>query len=113
MTVKDNGPGIAANILEKLFIPAAVNSNGDDPDHLALSSDSGKYTSTNLSTKGGNHTGSGLSIVHSLAKELGGQVSCQTSHSDQAPQNLQGTEITVLLPLNPVANSNTKPGGPH
>lgn len=113
--VKDNGPGIAANILKKLFLPDAENSNGNSPHHLNVSS--GKNTvsniSSNISTKGGSHTGSGLSIVHSLAKELGGQVSCQTTRFQETGQDSHGTEITVLLPVSSVGDSNTISGDLH
>ncbi len=120
LIVKDNGPGIAANILEKLFLPDAKDCSGSDPDDLNISPDTGsgkeitnKARNINISTKGGNHTGSGLSIVHSLTKELGGQVSCQTTYSHAASEGSHGTEIIVLLPLSPAAHGNNIAGELH
>ncbi len=78
LIVKDNGPGIAANILKKLFLTVADNSGASSLHQSNISN------GTNISTKGGSHTGSGLSIVHSLVDELGGKVSCQTTCSHAA-----------------------------
>lgn len=65
ITVKDNGPGIDPQILPHLFQPVA-------------------------STKPG-HSGLGLTVAHTLIKELGGSLSCSS-----APE--RGTEFTLLLP---------------
>lgn len=51
--VRDNGPGIAPDILAKLFSPVR-------------------------STKGGTHQGLGLSIVHSLVKKCQGLITCRS-----------------------------------
>lgn len=79
LTVRDNGPGIAAHILDNLFAPGN-------------------------SSKGGGHTGSGLSIVRSLVEELDGHVSCQTSTPGK--DNSAGTEFSVLIPATPAAARN-------
>ncbi len=53
VTIKDNGPGIAPTVLQKLFSPVD-------------------------STKEG-HSGLGLVVVNNLVKELGGSISCFSS----------------------------------
>ncbi len=63
--VADSGPGIPEPILETLFQPVQ-------------------------STKGAQHSGLGLAIVHSLVKELGGMISCRSDNT--------GTRFQVLLP---------------
>jgi signal transduction histidine kinase/HD-like signal output (HDOD) protein len=67
--VRDNGPGISPGIREKLFEP---------------------YTST----KTGKNSGLGLSIVHSIVKELGGRITCDSKKG-------QGTCFFVHLPIIP------------
>ena len=81
ITVSDNGPGIAADILDNLYQPGN-------------------------SGKGGIHTGSGLAIVNDLVKELGGQVSCHTINTDsfltnssESSTQTTGTEFAVLIPV--------------
>jgi len=64
LTVADNGPGIATAQLPTLFAGGT-------------------------STKGGEHTGSGLAIVKRLVDQMQGQVNCQTDS--------KGTRMTVLL----------------
>lgn len=59
LCVRDNGPGIAPEILDRLFSPVR-------------------------STKGGGHQGLGLSIVHSLVKEAGGLITCRSSDKGTA-----------------------------
>ena len=66
IAVIDNGPGIPAEIFEQLFNKVQ-------------------------STKGGEHGGLGLSIVHSLVKEMNGKISCRT-------MNNKGTIFHILLP---------------
>jgi len=53
VSVRDNGPGIAPDLMARLFSPGAT-------------------------TKGGRHKGSGLSIVKNLVDDLQGQISCQS-----------------------------------
>lgn len=52
--ISDNGPGIAAEVQEKLFSPVQT-------------------------TKGGSHAGLGLSIVKNLIDDLDGSISCRSS----------------------------------
>jgi len=66
LTVHDNGPGIAPQILAKVFTPVK-------------------------STKGGDHAGLGLSIVHGLVKGLGGEIMCRSNDG--------GTTFELLLPV--------------
>ncbi|MFA7268090.1 MAG: HDOD domain-containing protein [Sterolibacterium sp.] len=54
LSVQDNGPGIAPEVLAKLFSPIAT-------------------------TKTGQHMGLGLSIVHGLVRQLGGTIACRSS----------------------------------
>lgn len=56
ISVRDSGPGIPQEILEKLFSPV-------------------------LSTKGAGHQGLGLSIVHNLVKKFQGLVTCRSGSS--------------------------------
>jgi signal transduction histidine kinase len=67
--IRDNGPGIAPGIMEKLFEP---------------------YNSS----KKGKNSGLGLAIVHSIVKELNGQVTCDSNQS-------RGTCFSVYLPITP------------
>ncbi len=67
INIADNGPGIPPAIRERLFRPV-------------------------VSTKGGGHAGSGLSIVKGMVEDLGGRISC---HSD--PE--QGTSFFLQLPV--------------
>lgn len=66
IVVSDNGPGIAPHILAQLFQPVQ-------------------------STKGGEHSGLGLSIVNSLVKQLDGRISCRSNET-------HGTRFQLLLP---------------
>ncbi len=54
LIVSDNGPGIAPQVLQRLFQPVT-------------------------STKGAGHGGVGLNIVKSMVDDLGGQISCHSS----------------------------------
>lgn len=54
LTVNDNGPGIAPEVLAKLFSPIAT-------------------------SKAGQHMGLGLSIVHDLVRRLDGAITCRSS----------------------------------
>jgi len=66
LTIHDNGPGITPAVLAKLFSPVK-------------------------STKGGDHAGLGLSIVHGLVKDLGGDIMCRSNDG--------GTTFELLLPV--------------
>ncbi|MDD5177126.1 MAG: HDOD domain-containing protein [Sterolibacterium sp.] len=54
LTVEDNGPGIAPDILARLFSPLAT-------------------------SKGGDHMGLGLSIVYDLVRQLEGTITCHSN----------------------------------
>ena len=56
ITIADTGPGIPAEVMERLYQPVR-------------------------STKGGGHAGLGLSIVRNLVEELGGSMHCKSSPS--------------------------------
>ncbi len=62
--VKDNGPGIAPQLQEKLFQPV-------------------------VSTKGAGHAGVGLSIVKGMVDDLGGWISCHSSTESGTSFHLQ------------------------
>ncbi|MBT6043551.1 MAG: HAMP domain-containing histidine kinase, partial [Gammaproteobacteria bacterium] len=110
LIVKDNGPGIAASILDKLF--ASGNNVKSGAGISSSKINSSNISTSNISTKGGSHMGSGLSIVQNLVAELGGQISCQTrsvssrAESGNKSHKNSGTEITVLLPVS-VSKQNT------
>ena len=72
VTVKDNGPGLPADVLAHLYTPVR-------------------------STKGGNHRGLGLSIVHGLVKKLGGHMVCHSGKN--------GTTFELLFPNSAPAGS--------
>ena len=59
IALKDNGPGLPAEVLERLYTPVT-------------------------STKGGTHRGLGLSIVHGLIKKMGGHMYCQSGKDGTA-----------------------------
>lgn len=65
--IADNGPGIPPAIRDRLFRPV-------------------------VSTKGGGHAGSGLSIVKGMVEDLGGRISCHSG-----PE--QGTSFYLQLPV--------------
>ena len=66
ITISDDGPGIPAEIKTRLFEPYA-------------------------STKRGNHSGLGLSIVHNIIQTLKGTISCESEPGD-------GTTFRIGLP---------------
>jgi signal transduction histidine kinase len=78
ISMRDNGPGLPDSVLERLFEPVA-------------------------STKGGDHSGLGLSISSNLVKSLGGEIECDTGQN--------GTEFRVRLPVASVARTNIKMSG--
>ncbi|MDY6837659.1 MAG: HDOD domain-containing protein [Thermodesulfobacteriota bacterium] len=67
ITVSDDGPGIPDHIKSRLF--EAYNTS-----------------------KGGDHSGLGLSIVHNIVEELNGTISCESSRD-------RGTIFRIVLPL--------------
>lgn len=67
--ISDNGPGIDENIKQTLFEPYNTTKTGTD------------------------NSGLGLSIVHSIVKELNGKIRCET-------QNGKGTSFIITLPVN-------------
>lgn len=67
--VADDGPGISSAVLDRLYEPKQ-------------------------STKGGDHSGLGLHIVHQLVKDISASVDLRTAAG-------QGTEFTLFLPLSP------------
>jgi signal transduction histidine kinase len=68
LIISDNGPGIDENLKETLFEP---------------------YTTTKI---GSSNSGLGLSIVHSIVKELNGQIRCESNRG-------KGTSFIVTLPV--------------
>ncbi len=68
IVISDNGPGIDETLKETLFEP---------------------YTTTKI---GGSNSGLGLSIVHSIIKELNGKIRCETKQG-------QGTRFIITLPV--------------
>lgn len=68
ITIKDDGPGIPENILPHLFEPFK-------------------------SSKGKGHSGLGLSIVHGIIANLGGDITCTSIIN-------QGTAFKITLPTN-------------
>ena len=70
--VSDNGPGMPKQVKEHLFTPQE-------------------------STKGGNHSGLGLSIVKKLIEEMGGTITCRSTEKTNN-QARSGTEFHILLP---------------
>jgi len=68
ISISDNGPGIDKKLKDKIFDP---------------------YTTTKI---GGENTGLGLSIVHSIVKELNGKITCSSAVG-------KGTRFTITLPV--------------
>ena len=67
IVVSDDGPGIPADIQSKIFQPFA-------------------------STKGGPHSGLGLSVAHNIIKALNGTITCESEEG-------KGTTFRISLPL--------------
>jgi signal transduction histidine kinase len=78
ISVRDNGPGLPDTVLDRLFQPVD-------------------------STKGGDHSGLGLSISGNLVKSMGGEIECDTGQN--------GTEFRVLLPITQAARTHLKIAG--
>jgi len=74
LSVRDNGPGIAPELMARLFKSGA-------------------------STKAGTHAGSGLAIVRRLVEEMGGQLSCSSDGRGGGSGSSKGTAMDILLPL--------------
>ncbi len=77
ITVADSGPGVDPTLLPRLFSPVPT-------------------------TKGADHAGLGLSIVHRLVQEMGGSIGYGRS------ADLGGAEFTLLLPLMPTGTQNSE-----
>ncbi|MEQ8861423.1 MAG: HAMP domain-containing sensor histidine kinase [Pseudomonadales bacterium] len=71
LEVSDTGPGLPPEVLERLAEPKE-------------------------SSKGGDHSGLGLHIVHRLVAEIGGNIDVRTAPG-------QGTRFSIFLPLDPGA----------
>nr|MDA3789178.1 HDOD domain-containing protein [Desulfobacula sp.] len=69
LIISDNGPGIEKKLKDSLFEP---------------------YTTTKI---GSSNSGLGLSIVHSIVKELNGKIKCES-------QQGKGTSFIITLPVN-------------
>lgn len=78
IVISDNGPGIDDTLRETLFEP---------------------YTTTKV---GASNSGLGLSIVHSIIKELNGKIKCESEQG-------KGTRFIITLPVS--SSKNTKQKG--
>ncbi len=78
LCIKDNGPGIAADVLAKLFTPVR-------------------------STKAGQNRGIGLSIVLSLVKRLNGLISCRSTQAGTVFEILLPARNAVAQGVAPVS----------
>jgi len=83
ISVKDNGPGIPQNIIDKIFQP---------------------FFTTKPTGQG---TGLGLSLSYDIVKAHGGELKVETRCAEEAPTDGEdfsashsGTEFIVLLPVN-------------
>jgi signal transduction histidine kinase/HD-like signal output (HDOD) protein len=68
ISVRDDGPGIPEAVRQRLFEPY-------------------------VTTKGEGHSGLGLSVVHSIVKDLGGTIQCESAEG-------KGTTFVIRFPLN-------------
>ena len=80
LCIKDNGPGIPADVLAKLFTPVR-------------------------STKAGQNRGIGLSIVHGLVKRLNGLISCRSTQAGTVFELLLPARNAVAQGVAPVPTS--------
>ena len=79
LCIADNGPGIPGHILNNLFNPVK-------------------------STKSGEHSGLGLSIIKNLVNDLGGKISGSNAAQDKSSK-MTGAVFIILLPRNVVSNN--------
>jgi signal transduction histidine kinase/HD-like signal output (HDOD) protein len=80
--------GIRTKIQESWGLEIIVSDDGPGiPDHIK----SRLFEAYNTS-KGGDHSGLGLSIVHNIVEELNGTISCESSRD-------RGTSFRIVLPL--------------
>jgi signal transduction histidine kinase/HD superfamily phosphohydrolase YqeK len=68
ISVRDDGPGMPEAVRQRLFEPY-------------------------VTTKGEGHSGLGLSVVHSIVKDLGGTIQCESAEG-------RGTSFVLRFPLN-------------
>ena len=68
ITIRDDGPGIPEAIRQRLFEPY-------------------------VTTKGEGNSGLGLSVVHSIVRDLGGTIQCESAEG-------RGTSFVMRFPLN-------------
>lgn len=73
ISVRDDGPGIPEAVRQRLFEPY-------------------------VTTKGEGHSGLGLSVVHSIVKDLGGTIQCESAEG-------KGTTFVIRFPLNGVTKT--------
>jgi signal transduction histidine kinase len=73
ISVRDDGPGIPDAVRQRLFEPY-------------------------VTTKGEGHSGLGLSVVHSIVKDLGGTIQCESAEGI-------GTTFVIRFPLNGVTKT--------
>jgi signal transduction histidine kinase/HD-like signal output (HDOD) protein len=73
ISVRDDGPGIPEAVRQRLFEPY-------------------------VTTKGEGHSGLGLSVVHSIVKDLGGTIQCESAEG-------KGTAFVIRFPLNGVTKT--------
>jgi nitrogen-specific signal transduction histidine kinase len=83
LSIEDNGPGIPAEILGRLFSPVQ-------------------------STKGGAHRGLGLSIVHGLVSSAEGQVLCRSGKAGTVFEILLPIAATTAVPVQPASQPEDK-----
>jgi signal transduction histidine kinase/HD-like signal output (HDOD) protein len=68
ISIRDDGPGLSEAVRQRLFEPY-------------------------VTTKGEGHSGLGLSVVHSIVKDLGGTIQCESAEG-------RGTSFVMRFPLN-------------
>lgn len=88
LTVHDNGPGIAPQVLAKLFSPIR-------------------------SAKSGNHAGLGLSIVHGLVQNLGGIIMCRSDGNGTTFELLLPVDVGLDADIEDISQSKKSIGGSY